>query len=157
MILKEKIFVILAIFLLLSPFLFYLSMGGDAMDISMGVFPLINAFGWFQSFISFGEIFSMNSGYVPLNPRYDFLQLFFILLLWLSIPIMIFVTKGIKNVEQSGTGLGLFLCKGIVQAHGGEITAQNKFDVGAIFEFSIPILQKNKIMNPSQLSINKKL
>jgi len=68
-----------------------------------------------------------------------------------------FVTKGIKNVEQSGTGLGLFLCKGIVQAHGGEITAQNKFDVGAIFEFSIPILQKNKIMNPSQLSINKKL
>ena len=68
-----------------------------------------------------------------------------------------FVTKGIKNVEQSGTGLGLFLCKGIVQAHGGEITAQNKFDVGAIFEFSIPILQKNKIMDPSQLSINKKL
>ena len=67
-----------------------------------------------------------------------------------------FVTKGIKNVEQTGTGLGLFLCKGIIQAHGGEITAQNKFDVGAIFEFSIPILQKNKVMNPSQLSINKK-
>jgi len=67
-----------------------------------------------------------------------------------------FVTKGIKKGEQSGTGLGLFLCKGIIQAHGGEITAQNKFDVGAIFEFTIPILQKNKIMNPSQLSINKK-
>jgi len=67
-----------------------------------------------------------------------------------------FVTKGIKNGEQTGTGLGLFLCKGIIQAHGGEITAQNKFDVGAIFEFTIPILQKNEIMNPSQLSINKK-
>jgi len=67
-----------------------------------------------------------------------------------------FVTKGIKNSEQTGTGLGLFLCKGIIQAHGGEITAQNKFDVGAIFEFTIPILQKNEIMNPSQLSINKK-
>jgi len=67
-----------------------------------------------------------------------------------------FVTKGIKNVEQSGTGLGLFLCKGIIEAHGGEITAQNNFDVGAIFEFTIPILQKNKIKNPSQLSINKK-
>ncbi len=67
-----------------------------------------------------------------------------------------FVTKGIKKDEQSGTGLGLFLCKGIIQAHGGEITAQNKFDVGAIFEFTIPILQNNKIMNPSQLSINKK-
>jgi len=67
-----------------------------------------------------------------------------------------FVTKGIKKGGQSGTGLGLFLCKGIIQAHGGEITAQNKFDVGAIFEFTIPILQQNKIMNPSQLSINKK-
>ncbi len=59
-------------------------------------------------------------------------------------------------MEQSGTGLGLFLCKGIIQAHGGEITAQNKVDRGSIFEFTIPILQKNKIMNPSQLSINKK-
>jgi len=67
-----------------------------------------------------------------------------------------FVTKGIKNMEQSGTGLGLFLCKGIIQAHGGEITAKNKFDAGAIFEFTIPILQKNIITNPSQLSINKK-
>ncbi len=67
-----------------------------------------------------------------------------------------FVTKRIKKGEQSGTGLGLFLCKGIIQAHGGEITAQNKFGGGAIFEFTIPILQKNKIMNPSQLSINKK-
>jgi len=28
-----------------------------------------------------------------------------------------FVTRGIKEGEQSGTGLGLFLCKGIIQAH----------------------------------------
>ena len=66
-----------------------------------------------------------------------------------------FVTKGIKN-EQSGTGLGLFVSKGIIQAHHGNITAQNNFDEGASFEFTLPILQKNKIMNSSEISIIKK-
>jgi signal transduction histidine kinase len=66
-----------------------------------------------------------------------------------------FVTKGIKN-GQSGTGLGLFLSKGIIQAHHGEITAQNNFDEGASFEFTIPILQKNKVINSSEISISKR-
>jgi signal transduction histidine kinase len=67
-----------------------------------------------------------------------------------------FVTKGIKN-GQSGTGLGLFLSKGIIEAHHGKITAQNNFDEGASFEFTIPISQKNKVMNSSEISIvNKK-
>ncbi len=66
-----------------------------------------------------------------------------------------FVTKGIKN-GQSGTGLGLFLSKGIIQAHHGNITAQNNFDGGASFEFTLPILQKNKVMNSSEISIIKK-
>jgi len=66
-----------------------------------------------------------------------------------------FVTKGIKN-GQSGTGLGLFLSKGIIQAHHGKITAQNNIDGGASFEFTLPILQKNKIMNSSEISIIKK-
>jgi signal transduction histidine kinase len=66
-----------------------------------------------------------------------------------------FVTKGIKN-GQSGTGLGLFLSKGIILAHSGEITAQNNIDEGASFEFTIPILQKNKVMNSSEISVIKK-
>ena len=66
-----------------------------------------------------------------------------------------FVTKGIKN-GQSGTGLGLFLSKGIIQAHHGKITAQNNFDGGASFEFTLPILQKNKVINSSEISIIKK-
>ncbi len=44
-----------------------------------------------------------------------------------------FVTKGKSN--QSGTGLGLFLCKGIIEAHGGKITARNNQEKGATFEF----------------------
>ncbi len=66
-----------------------------------------------------------------------------------------FVTKGIKN-EQSGTGLGLFLSKGIIQAHNGKISAQNNFEGGASFEFTIPISQKNKVMNSSEISISKR-
>ncbi|MFB5630494.1 MAG: sensor histidine kinase [Nitrosopumilaceae archaeon] len=64
-----------------------------------------------------------------------------------------FVTKGIKN-EKSGTGLGLFLCKGIVEAHNGRILAKNNFDEGASFEFTIPISQKNIVSNSSEIAIS---
>ena len=66
-----------------------------------------------------------------------------------------FVTKGIKN-EQSGTGLGLFLSEGIIHAHNGKISAQNNFDGGASFEFTIPISQKNILLNSSEISITKR-
>ena len=65
-----------------------------------------------------------------------------------------FVTKGLKQEEQSGTGLGLFLCKGIIEAHGGKISAQNNFDGGATFEFTIPVLNKGQIQNLPELSTN---
>src|SRR6188472_2718881 len=47
----------------------------------------------------------------------------------------IFVTK-----SDTGSGLGLFISKGIVEAHGGMIWAQNNTDgKGATFSFSLPI------------------
>ncbi|MGI0048124.1 MAG: sensor histidine kinase, partial [Nitrososphaera sp.] len=40
--------------------------------------------------------------------------------------------------SQSGTGLGLFISKSIVEAHGGEIWGKNNEDEGATFAFTIP-------------------
>jgi two-component system, OmpR family, sensor histidine kinase VicK len=53
--------------------------------------------------------------------------------------------------SETGTGLGLFISKSIVEAHGGKIWAQNNTDYdrkkGATFTFSIP-LSKLKEANP---------
>jgi signal transduction histidine kinase len=52
-------------------------------------------------------------------------------------------TKFATKSETGGTGLGLFLSKSIVEAHGGKIWAQNNSDGnGATFSFSLPIVNK---------------
>jgi signal transduction histidine kinase len=52
-----------------------------------------------------------------------------------------FATKSFQ-----GTGLGLFICKGIVNAHHGKIWAENNADgegKGATFYFTLPIVKGN--------------
>jgi two-component system sensor histidine kinase KdpD len=39
---------------------------------------------------------------------------------------------------QSGFGLGLAICKAVVDAHGGEIRARNLPEGGAEFSFTLP-------------------
>ncbi|MDW3667015.1 MAG: HAMP domain-containing sensor histidine kinase [Nitrososphaeraceae archaeon] len=41
--------------------------------------------------------------------------------------------------SDMGTGLGLFISKGIVEAHGGKIWAKNNPNRGATFSFTVPI------------------
>jgi signal transduction histidine kinase len=50
-----------------------------------------------------------------------------------------FATKSL-----SGTGLGLFISKSIIEAHGGRIWAKNNLGKGATFSFSLPIIPINQ-------------
>lgn len=49
-----------------------------------------------------------------------------------------FYTTNDGKGARSGMGLGLSICKGIVEAHGGTITARNNENGGATFEFVLP-------------------
>jgi signal transduction histidine kinase len=50
-----------------------------------------------------------------------------------------FTTSG----SRSGTGLGLYICKNIVEAHGGKIWAESDSkEKGTIFRFTLPIADK---------------
>ena len=50
-----------------------------------------------------------------------------------------FSTKSPLHGVQMGTGLGLFISKSIIEAHGGKIWAENNVNGnGATFMFSLP-------------------
>lgn len=44
-----------------------------------------------------------------------------------------------KARADTGTGLGLFICKHMTEAHGGTISAENRSGGGACFRFTLPI------------------
>lgn len=43
-----------------------------------------------------------------------------------------------KNARTSGSGLGLYICRGIVTTHGGQIWASSSPDEGTEFAFTLP-------------------
>jgi signal transduction histidine kinase len=50
----------------------------------------------------------------------------------------------VPNLNRSvrGTGLGLFICRRIINAHGGEITAESLLGVGTTFHIDLPLGDK---------------
>ena len=49
--------------------------------------------------------------------------------------------RGQREGAQSGVGLGLTICRAIVEAHGGYIRAKNRVSGGALFWFVLPLEQ----------------
>ena len=71
-------------------------------------------------------------------------------------------TRGEKESAKAGVGLGLSICKAIIEAHGGKIWANNKsssassfteskVDTGAIFTFSLPLGMPPKLPPADEL------
>ncbi len=52
--------------------------------------------------------------------------------------------------EFEGTGIGLALCKKIVEKHNGFITAQSKVGEGSTFTISLPLRQDDRIQEPQK-------
>jgi two-component system sensor histidine kinase KdpD len=50
------------------------------------------------------------------------------------------------EAAQSGVGLGLAICRAIVEAHGGRIYAQNRSSGGAVFTLILPVNQSPPVM-----------
>jgi two-component system sensor histidine kinase KdpD len=54
------------------------------------------------------------------------------------------------EAAQSGVGLGLAICRAIVEAHGGKISARNKTSGGAIFTIVLPITESPPVIEPEE-------
>ena len=48
--------------------------------------------------------------------------------------------------KPNGMGMGLAICRTIVEAHGGRISARNRSDHGAVFELSLPALPEAGVL-----------
>jgi len=78
-----------------------------------------------KSFVKFSV--KDNGPGIPVNEVYNLFQTFY--------QIDTSATR-----KHGGTGLGLVICKGIVEAHGGKIWIDKEYDKGACFIFTLPLV-----------------
>src|SRR5579859_7129674 len=53
-----------------------------------------------------------------------------------------------RATSTMGTGLGLAVCRGLVEAHGGHIWAENREGGGAVFRFTLPVSRSQLLSLP---------
>ena len=68
---------------------------------------------------------------------------------YLKIKLAIYLKNFIKLIpvqqESTGSGLGLVICKGIVEAHGGKIWVDKNQKNGFSIKFTLPIYNSHNI------------
>ncbi|MEX0680097.1 MAG: ATP-binding protein [Balneolales bacterium] len=57
-------------------------------------------------------------------------------------------TRGTE--KEAGSGLGLVMCKEMIELHGGKLTGKSQLDQGTTFTFTLPIEVSNKGRAPTQ-------
>ena len=53
------------------------------------------------------------------------------------------VFEAFYTTKSGGTGMGLLICRSIIDAHGGKLWAEANKPRGAVFQFSLPATQED--------------
>jgi signal transduction histidine kinase len=50
--------------------------------------------------------------------------------------------------RPTGSGLGLWISRGLVESHGGKLVAESNRGSGATFRFTLPLVDLDKLQEP---------
>lgn len=62
-----------------------------------------------------------------------------------------------QHGPHGGAGLGLAICRGLVDAMGGSITLSSKPDAGSEFRFTVPLVPSERRESPEDLELRRRL